>query len=204
MAPQPIDSRSLDHDELGSILDLQAVRCRDVDVPSRWLNCKCGADPDSPMTSELITTDLRWDQVLVVPGTLGAAALAARIRARVDERGSGADRPPLGGRAALPVFPDGVPRPADGPRNHGFGQLYLDQRLRDELLVTARLFPRGYDVQLGLLEARANAPFYEAASYAVPAMDRQERRPERTETVLIGDLSAEAQEYVRASPDLAT
>jgi hypothetical protein len=43
-----------------------------------------------------------------------------------------------------------------------------------------------------------------SAEIVVNAINRQERRPERTETVLLRDFSPESQDFVRQSPDLAS
>ena len=45
--------------------------------------------------------------------------------------------------------------------------LYIDQKLRSELLETADLFPPGYFAQLGQLKPEEHAPFLEAAALAV-------------------------------------
>ena len=126
--------------------------------------------------------------------------------------------------------------------------LYVDRKLRIELMATASLFPAGYFAQLGHLKQQDHLPFFEAAKlaaaeartsghpfrglwvvgyqlesapsrvvfvvdtddldgaarYVVDAMNRQERRLERTETVRLGDLSAESRDYVRETPDLAS
>ena len=126
--------------------------------------------------------------------------------------------------------------------------LYVDRKLREELMATASLFPAGYFAQLGHLKQEDYVPFFDAAklavaeartaghpfrglwvigyqlesapsrvvfvvdtddldgaaSYVVDAMNRQERRLERTETVRLRDLSPESQDYVRETTDQAS
>jgi len=126
--------------------------------------------------------------------------------------------------------------------------IYVDTKLRAEILATEPLFVAGYFTQLGMLDAAEYTEFFEAgalavaeargsgrplaglwvvgyqiedapsrvvfvvdvenldeaADFVVDAINRQPRRPERTETVRLQDLSSESQEFVRLSPDLAS
>jgi len=180
--------------------------------------------------------------------------------------------PGIGGRSALPLWTDREAAKAALPDGAQTAQaylldviaggddvdyavdpqwgpgLYIDRKLRSELIETADLFPPGYFAQLGQLNPEEHAPFLEAAALAVAeargagspfsglwvigyqlesapsrvvfvvdsddldasaaivvdAMNRQERRRERTETVRLGDLSPESQDYVRQTRNFAS